>query len=481
MDIKKLHVAILSSPGLGHLIPVLVLGNRLATHHEVKVTILAITTSTSAVESQILKPPSGRELVDVLQIPPVDISHLIDADTKMLTQLFKMVREALPGVRSTIAGMKHRPDVLIGDLFCTEAFAIATEFNMPKYVFVTSTAWLTALITYLPVLHEQIDGQYVDQIEPFKIPGCKPVRPEDLVDPMLDRNDQQYRECLRLGTELALGDGILMNTWEELEPISLEALRRNESLRAAAKLPVYPVGPISRPIEPPGPKGELIKWLDKQPSESVIFVCFGSGGTLSAQQITELAWGLELSKQRFIWVVKPPAKNSADESFFTAGSGRDGTPLYLPEGFLIRTKATGLVVPLWAKQLEILKHPSVGGFLSHCGWNSTLESITSGVPMIAWPLYAEQKLNATMLAEDLGVAVRPEFLPTKKVVDREEIEKMVRTLMEYEEGKVLRDRVKKLKISAENALSKGGSSYNTMCDVLKDAELRLKSLKSTSD
>ncbi|XP_027179277.1 anthocyanidin 3-O-glucosyltransferase 5-like [Coffea eugenioides] len=474
MDSQKLHVAILASPGLGHLIPVLVLGNRLATHHAVKVTVLVLTTSTSPAESQLLKPPSGPKVVDTINIPPVDISHLIDANTRVVTQLCIMVRESLPGVRSTIAGMKHRPNVLIADLFCTEAFPIATEFNIPKYLYIPTTAWFTALTSYCPVLHEQIDGQYVDQSEPLQIPGCKPVRPQDVVDPMLDRNDPQYREYLRQAMEFQLGDGILMNTWEELEPVSLEALRRNESLRAVVKPPVYPIGPLTRPIELAGPKSELIEWLDKQPHESVIFVCFGSGGTLSAQQITELAWGLELSQQRFIWVVRPPAENGADESFFTSGSASDGTPDYLPEGFLSRTKKTGWVVPLWAQQPEILNHPSVGGFLSHCGWNSAVECIKSGVPMIAWPLYAEQRLNATMLTEELGIAVRPEILPAKKVVDREEIEKLVRTVMEYKEGKVMRDKVKKLKNSAENALNKGGSSYDTMCNLLRDIQMRLR-------
>ena len=94
--------------------------------------------------------------------------------------------------------------------------------------------------------------------------------------------------------------------------------------------------------------------------------------------------------------------------------------------------------------------------------------------MIAWPLYAEQRLNATMLTEELGIAVRPEILPAKKVVDREEIEKLVRTVMEYKEGKVMRDKVKKLKNSDENALNTGGSSYDTMCNLLRDVQMRLK-------
>nr|GLL39244.1 anthocyanidin 3-O-glucosyltransferase 5-like [Ipomoea trifida] len=114
---------------------------------------------------------------------------------------------------------------------------------------------------------------------------------------------------------------------------------------------------------------------------------------------------------------------------------------YLPEGFLTRTHKQGLVVPEWAEQTLILRHPSIGGFLSHCGWNSTLESITNGVPMIAWPLYAEQRQNATMLTEELGVAIRPTKLPTKGVIAREEVKKLVKMVLQYEEGKEMRERV----------------------------------------
>ncbi|MCE3051634.1 hypothetical protein HAX54_050388 [Datura stramonium] len=116
---------------------------------------------------------------------------------------------------------------------------------------------------------------------------------------------------------------------------------------------------------------------------------------------------------------------------------------------------------MWAEQVEILSHPSVGGFLMHCGWNSIVESVMNGIPMIAWPLYVEQKMNANMLTEELGIAVRPMVLPTKKVVRREEIETTVRMIMQNEQGKAMREKamrekVKELKMSAENALSKGG-------------------------
>ena len=111
-------------------------------------------------------------------------------------------------------------------------------------------------------------------------------------------------------------------------------------------------------------------------------------------------------------------ENDVSGSFFTVGNGSMGTVDYLPDGFLNRIHNVGLVVPMWAPQVQILEHPSIGAFLSHCGWNSTLESITNGVPMIAWPLYAEQKMNATMLTEELKVSVRSKELPTERIVER---------------------------------------------------------------
>jgi len=160
-------------------------------------------------------------------------------------------------------------------------------------------------------------------------------------------------------------------------------------------------------------------------------------------------------------VLHPPSKKDV-----SADKGNDALA-YLPDGFLERTHNLGLVVTQWAPQSDILRHPSTGGFLSHCGWNSSLESILSGVPIIAWPLYAEQKMNATMLAEEVGVAVRPKVAPTKGVVGREEIEMMVRKVMEGQEGKAMRGRVRELKISGEKALTEGGSSFTAVSQLAK--------------
>nr|KYP71899.1 Hydroquinone glucosyltransferase [Cajanus cajan] len=203
---------------------------------------------------------------------------------------------------------------------------------------------------------------------------------------------------------------------------------------------------------------DCLAWLDEQPRGSVLFVSFGSGGTLSSAQINELALGLESSGQRFLWVVKSPSEKAANASYFIAESEAD--PLHLlPEGFAERTKGRGLLVPSWAPQPQVLAHPSTGGFLTHCGWNSILESVVNGVPLLAWPLFAEQKMNAFMLTHDVKVALRPN-VSQNGFVDKHEIATVVKCLMEGQDGKKLRYRIKDLKDAAAKALAHDGASTN---------------------
>ncbi|KAH0699068.1 hypothetical protein KY284_013283 [Solanum tuberosum] len=223
MDNTQLHVAIVSSPGMGHLIPVLVLGNLLATHHNIKITILAITSSSSS-ETEFLKKSNEKKTIEIIPIPSVDMTHLIDSTTKVFTQIRLLVREALPGIRSVIASMNHRPYALIVDIYCTQMWPIVEEFNIPKYVFHLTTAWLLAVFIYQQVLDQEIQGEYVDLKQPLEIPGCKALQPDDVLDPMMDRSNQRYQEYLKLAMEYTCFDGILINTWEDFEGETIQAL-----------------------------------------------------------------------------------------------------------------------------------------------------------------------------------------------------------------------------------------------------------------
>ncbi|KAL2902827.1 Hydroquinone glucosyltransferase, partial [Bienertia sinuspersici] len=182
-----------------------------------------------------------------------------------------------------------------------------------------------------------------------------------------------------------------------------------------------------------------IKWLDEQTSNSALFVSFGSGGNLSLVQLIELALGLEMSCQRFLWVVKAP-QNKADASVF--GINNIDDPIeFLPQGFLDRTKVLGLVVPSWVPQIQILSHNSIGRFLIHCGWNSILENIVNDVPLIAWPLYAKQRLNPVLVEKDNKVA--NEMKPNDKGLVQ--IAQFAQCLIQGEQGKELRENMRVLK------------------------------------
>lgn len=316
-----------------------------------------------------------------------------------------------------------------------------------------------SLVLHLPKLDQEISGEFKDLEEPIQLPGCVPILGCDLPAPTKNRSSEAYKMLLGRAKRVSSVDGILINTFLEMESDTIRALEEEKEGNGKSKINFYPMGPITQIGSNNGAddKNDCLKWLENQPPSSVLYVSFGSGGTLSQRQTNELALGLELSGQRFLWVMRAPS-DSVSAAYLEAV---DDDPLkFLPSGFLERTKNQGLVVPLWAPQIQVLKHSSVGGFLSHCGWNSTLESMQEGVPIIAWPLFAEQAMNAVMLCDGLKVALRLKF-NEDEVVEKEEIGKVVKCLMEGEEGKGMRKRMKDLKDSAAKAL-KDGSSTKTL-------------------
>ncbi|XP_062099092.1 anthocyanidin 3-O-glucosyltransferase 5-like [Humulus lupulus] len=463
------HVAVLSSPGMGHIIPLLELAKRLAADHGCHVSFLNITAEASAAQTKLLSSPDFPPNLHVIDLPDVDVSTLVSSDSLIVTRLSVIVQESLRCLKSVLLDL-GKPDVVVIDLFCTQAFEVCEELSIPVYSFYTAPAALFSLSLYLLTLDKEVDCEFVDLPEPIRVPGCSPIRTEDLLDQVRNRKSEECKWYLLHTSRLPLAAGVLMNTWEDLEPSTLKAIREDPYYNKISTPPIHPVGPLIRETEPITESGvECLAWLDNQPSDSVVFVALGSGGTLSAAQLTEIAWGLELSGQRFVWVVRTPTEFDASATFFNVGGDINDPKSFLPVGFLERTKKVGYVVASWAPQVAVLRHRSTGAFLSHCGWNSTMESMRHGVPMIAWPLYAEQKMNATALVEDVGVAVRPAEDPGKGIVTREEIKRVVSLVIGGEEGKLLRLRAGKLKESAEKVLSdNGGSSYDSLTRITND-------------
>ncbi|KAL7201240.1 hypothetical protein ACSBR1_033031 [Camellia fascicularis] len=192
--------------------------------------------------------------------------------------------------------------------------------------------------------------------------------------------------------------------------------------------------------------GTCMNWLEERPNGSVVYVSFGSLAELGVDQMEELAWGLGDSNYHFLWVV---------------GSKEEAK---LPKDFVRETSEKGLVVS-WCPQLQVLAHKAVGCFVTHCGWNSTLEALSLGVPMVAMPQWTDQSTNAKYVMDvwRMGLRVR---CNDKGIVRREEIEHCVREVMEGERGKEMKRNAIKWSELAKEAVGEGGSSDRNIHEIV---------------
>ena len=472
------HVVILTSSGAGHVLPVSELAKRLAVQHGFTVTIVTYASLSSPGHSSPLASlPPG---VSVAVLPEVSLSDL-PADAHLMTRILTVINRALPQLRDLLRSLLDLPagiTAFMTDMLCPAALAVGKEMGVPGYVFYTSSLMSLLSLLYTPELSRTTTCECRDLPEPVMLPGCVPLHGTDLVEPVQNRSDPVYELMIDLGLNYLLTEGFIVNTMNALEHETLVAYK--ELSDKGVYPPAYAVGPFTRRRCPDTDKVKhsCLRWLDNQPDGSVLYVSFGSGGTLSTAQTAELAAGLEASGQRFLWVVHHP--NDKDSSAAYLGTATtDADPLsYLPDGFIKRMNRTGLLVPLWAPQVEILNHVAVGGFMSHGGWNSTLESMAAGVPLLAWPLYAEQRMNAVMLSSNrVGLALweRPPLGKEGAVVPREEVAALVRELMEGEKGAAARKKAGHLRDEAEIASAPGGPQDRALAVVAGMVSLHRKS------
>ncbi|KAJ8755363.1 hypothetical protein K2173_019161 [Erythroxylum novogranatense] len=222
----------------------------------------------------------------------------------------------------------------------------------------------------------------------------------------------------------------------------------------ASKWPVKPIGPTIPSMyldkrleedkdydlslfEPSSEK--CMNWLDSKQPRSVVYVSFGSLAVLAEDQMAELAWGLEKSNCNFLWVVRELEMKK------------------LPTNFVEQTSSDKGLVVTWSPQLQVLAHKSVGCFFTHCGWNSTLEALSLGVPMVAMPQWTDQPTNAKFVTDIWHVGVRV-GVDENGIVPKEEIDRCIRQVMEGEGSNEFRRNSEKLNEMARNALDEGGSS-----------------------
>ncbi|KAF8696346.1 hypothetical protein HU200_037253 [Digitaria exilis] len=374
-----------------------------------------------------------------------------------VAQTFELARASNSDLREFLRAASPSPAALVLDFFCGSAVDVGAELGIPTYFFFTSSISGLVELLYHPVIHDHttlsLGGGGI-----LHVPGIPSIRVEDLPASYHDRDGLGYRHFLALSEQMCSSHGIIVNSFRSLEPRATDAIVSGLCTPPGRRTPpLHCVGPLVKLEEAggaPGRRHECLAWLDGQPESSVVFLCFGTMGRFTAEQTRQVARGLETSGQRFLWVVRrPPGEDDAD------------LDAILPDGFVARTEGKGLVVMSWAPQSEVLAHGAVGGFVTHCGWNSVLEAVMGGVPMLAWPMYAEQRLNKVFLVEELRLAVVLEGYDGQEMVRDEEVAAKVRWLMESDGGRELRERARAAMRQAKEALGEGGESRTSLLEL----------------
>ncbi|KAL5708266.1 cis-zeatin O-beta-D-glucosyltransferase [Ranunculus cassubicifolius] len=352
--------------------------------------------------------------------PPADTSNKGPVHLLPAFEAYLNLRQPLGVLIRELAERYRRVVVVHDSLMSFAAEEAASVENAEAYSFVS-----ISVFAY---------GDMVDK-ENSSIPGvaCDTIIADELRD-FITRNSHGLKFC----------SGDIYNTCDAIEGRFLD-LQKNKN--------VWAIGPF-HPVEfdsNEGPRHYSLEWLDRQPPSSVIYVSFGTLASFSDNQIVELANGLEHSGQRFIWVLR-----DADRGDIYSGDVRKSQ---LPSGFEERIKGLGMVVRDWAPQLQILAHSSTGGFMSHCGWNSTIESLSMGVPVATWPMGGDQPRNAYLITEILkvGLTVR-EWSPHEELIPAADIEMSVKKLMLSDEGDKISKKAKELGVNIRHDVSESGSS-----------------------
>ncbi|KAF7028467.1 hypothetical protein CFC21_040387 [Triticum aestivum] len=395
--------------------------------------------------------PDGCENLDMIQSKNLFLNFM-EACAALQEPLMAYLREQ----------QRSPPSCIISDMMHWWTGDIARELGIPRLTF-SGFCGFSSLVRYI-IFHNNVLEHITDDNELITIPGfptplemMKAKLPGTLSVPGMEQiREKMFEEELRC-------DGEITNSFKELETFYIE------SFEQITRKKVWTVGPMclchrnrntmaARGNKAAMDDAQCLQWLDSRKPGSVIFVSFGSLACTTPQQLVELGLGLEASKKPFIWVIKAGPKFPEVEE-------------WLADGFEERVKDRGMIIRGWAPQVMILWHQAIGGFVTHCGWNSIIEGICAGVPMITWPHFAEQFLNEKLVVDVLKIGVEvgvkgvTQWGSEKQevMVTRDAVETAVNTLMdEGAAAEETRVRAKDCAIKARKAFHEGGSSYDNI-------------------
>ncbi|KAI3684534.1 hypothetical protein L6452_33758 [Arctium lappa] len=444
------HFVLFPFMSQGHTIPLLYF-SRILFDHGVSVTIITTPANYSAIRTAV-----KNDSISVIDIPlpedmvgappKVEVGDKLCAMSSFI-DFVEATEKLRPGFEEAVRGLSP-VSCIITDGFYNWTQDSADKLRIPRLVFYGTNIFCMT-IGYIMAKFKPHAAVSSDD-EPFPIPDFPRLKltvndfepPVSEVDPKGPAHDFLVKQQ----EANARSHGMVVNNFYELESEFIDYWDQNFGPKA------WCVGPlcIAKPVTPKQmvEKPTWIQWLDEKLLENkpVLYVSFGTQAELSLEQLNEVVVGLEKSNVSFIWTLKSKQ-----------------VELIGGEGFKQRVKGRGKVVE-WVDQVEVLNHESVQGFLSHCGWNSMLETICAGVPVLAMPFMAEQHLNARLVVEEIGMGLRlwPREKVARGIVGAEEVEKMAVELMEGEGGIRVRERVAEVREGAYGAMKEGGSSWNTL-------------------
>lgn len=333
---------------------------------------------------------------------------------------------------------------------------VADDLNIPNYIVSTTSARFSSYLSYMPYL--LASGSSIIKMETayVQIPGLAPFDISTIPQPFFIPNSILTNNIVSNSRTFTKSKGILLNTFHAIESETIAAVNGGKFVPDFP--PFLPIGPFE-PHKLEVGDHQPIPWLDQQPPRSVVYVSFGSRTAISRDQIIELRNGLEESGLKFLWVLKSKIVDKED---------KEEVEELVGDSFIERMKDNGMLVKGWVNQEEILSHFAIGGFVSHCGWNSLMEVAARGIPILAWPQNGDQKVNAGVVGTSgLGIWDQSWGWCGDKLVKGEEIANKLRVLMTDEN---LRDKARKIGDEAENAIKVGGSSHKVLTNIIQNLQ-----------
>ncbi|KAK2641425.1 hypothetical protein Ddye_023188 [Dipteronia dyeriana] len=474
-EMKKAELIFIPLPGTSHLLPILELAKRLIDRDDrISIAVLLIKLPFGGnhainTKSHTADTNSRIRFIDVPQVDPPPMQLLMTSPEtyfslftdKNTPHVRKIVEDIVSSHSHSDSNDSVRVTGLVIDVGFLRMMDVAIQLALPCYIFFASNIGNLSLMSYLSTRHADADQISTVEFQSFldselvTLPGFVNPVPVSVM-PSGFFNKDGYTIFVQVAHRLKNVNGIIVNTFSELESYAL-----NSFSRGGSNPPLYTVGPLldlqvhQANHDNSDKSQKILKWLDDQPESSVVFLCFGMGGTFGPEQVKEIATGLEKSEYRFLWTLRVSDLHQSTDS----DDGYD--PDLFPGGFLERIGGRGMICR-WAPQVKVLQHKAIGGFVSHCGWNSILESLCCGVPIVTWPLYAEQKFNAFMMAKELGLAAAIESGSGKDnggLMAAEEIAKAVRNVMDGDQRDEIRKKTMEMAEISRKSLMEGGSSF----------------------